>query len=561
MPKFFSVWRKKLFALLLLLSFMQVGFAIIAAALLDKVFASFGQPTPINAQAGVQIGLSFAAIGLCEFGRRWTTEALGLDFAQAVRLALYERHLRKPFRGAKERSRGNVLLPFVGDLTALRTWWADGVARGSSAIFIAASLCFYLLMTEAALGLAMIALCLGSVALIALCSRPYARATQQQRQARGVMTGLISDRIAAAHTVYALGGLQREINLVKAKIGTMNSASLQRARWSGGMRAIAAVAPLSGTFFALMVVGSVTSTDATSGQGVVGSLLFVGLLGACIADVVRANELAIPGRIAHKRIEGRLSEIAPLRVGGASKTMAVSDKIGIPLAIRNLREIGWSKGFSTEAVDGEVILIESQFGPGVMTILSLVAGIQRPLRGQVKVLGYAAHRLPQKVRREAVGFASRATPLLQSSLANNLLYRLRDPARQTKVIELMKVTGLGDFVTDQDIIGRKMVRDGGADWPQAELDAIKLVRAMAGTPRVLVLDDVLDRLAEPAVEQLVNILSNWPGLVVLATSRAEFRAIASRRWLLSENGVTEFTAATEGKGNIITLFDGQEQAK
>lgn len=561
MPKFFSVWRKKLFALLLLLSFMQVGIAIIAAALLDKVFASFGQPTPINARAGVQIGLSFAAIGLCEFGRRWTTEALGLDFAQAVRMALFERHLRKPFRGAKERSRGNVLLPFVGDLTALRTWWADGVARGSSAIFIAASLCFYLLITEAALGLAMIALCIGSVALIALCSRPYAKATQKQRQARGMMTGLISDRIAAAHTVYAMGGLQREINLVKAKIGTMNSASLQRARWSGGMRAIAAVAPLSGTFFALLVVGSVTSTDATSGQGVVGSLLFVGLLGACIADVVRANELAIPGRIAHKRVQDRLSEIVPLRVGDTGRAMAIGDKTGIPLAFRNLREIGWSKGFSTEAVDGQIILIEGQSGIDVTTLLSLVVGIQRPLSGRVKVLGYTSHRLPQKVRRESIGFASRATPLLQTSLARNLLYRLRNPAKQAEVVELMKVTGLGDFVTDQGTISRKMVRDGGADWPQAELNAIKLVRALAGTPQILVLDDVLDRLAEGAVERLVNILSNWPGLVVLATSRAEFRAIASRRWLLSENGVTEFTAASGAKGNIITLFDGQEQAQ
>lgn len=87
----------------------------------------------------------------------------------------------------------------------------------------------------------------GALCLIGLLAIPYGHATSSQRRERGAMTGLISDRIASAHSVFALGGLQRELRQVDKRIVRMNKAALIRARWSGAMRAIAASAHLAGT--------------------------------------------------------------------------------------------------------------------------------------------------------------------------------------------------------------------------------------------------------------------------------------------------------------------------
>lgn len=98
MPTFFTGKRKLLFAVLLLLSFAQVGFGIAAAGAVSKLFAGLSQGAALDSFAVATLVAAVMAIGSAEFGRRWTTEALGLDYAHTVRMVLFERLLRRPYR-------------------------------------------------------------------------------------------------------------------------------------------------------------------------------------------------------------------------------------------------------------------------------------------------------------------------------------------------------------------------------------------------------------------------------------------------------------------------------
>lgn len=558
MPPFFAGRRRFLFALLLLLSFAQVGFGIAAAGAVGRVFAGLSHAAEIDRTAVAGLIVAVLAIGLAEFGRRWTTEALGLDYAHTVRRALFERLLRRPFRGGHARSRGSVLLPFVGDLTALRQWWSDGVARGTSSAIIAVGLCLHLGWQEPVLGLALGGLVVGSLCAIGLLAVPYGRATASQRRERGAMTGLISDRIASAHTVFALGGLQRELRQVDKRIVRMNKAGLGRARWSGAMRAIAASAHLAGTLVTLLVAASLAGSGAMETHKVVGSMTLVGLLGGCIADLVRSCELAIPAGISRRRLEGRLDEVEPLRMQPGPGTRRANAAMTPLLSLQGVRIAGGAAGFSAVARDGDVILVDGEPGCGKSTLLAMIAGFQPPAAGLVLSHGCAAARLPQRLRRESIGYAGKAAPLLHGTLASNLQYRLRAPSDRRHLAALMEAVGLSHHVASDGTIARLRVSDGGQRLPGAEVQAIQIVRALAGAPRLLVLDDLFDALEADHVKQVASWLQDHRGVAVVVSRHPEIRAVANRIWRVSDAGIAEIAVPGAGPAKVVPFFSSSQ---
>lgn len=542
MPPFFTGRRRILFAILLLLSFAQVGFGVAAAAAVSRLFAGLSHVTALDRTACATLVVAVIAIGLAEFGRRWTTEALGLDYAHTVRMVLFERLLRRPYRGGHQRSRGSTLLPFVGDLTALRQWWADGVARGTSSAIIAIGLCLYLGWHQPVLGLALAGLVLGFLALIGLLSIPYGRATSNQRRERGVMTGLISDRIASAHTVFAMGGLQRELRQIDKRIIRMNRAALLRARWSGAMRAIGASAHLAGTLVTFLVAASFAGTGGLEAHKLVGSMTLVGLLGGCIGDLVRSCELAIPARISQQRLALRLHEVEPVHIRRNSGKRRRGMSRTALLSIQALKANAAATAFSATTRDGDVILVDGAPGSGKSTLLAMIAGFQPPCAGLVISLGFAATRLPQKLRRERLGYAGRAAPLLQGTLAANLHYRLRPPCNPQHMTGLMEAAGLSHHITQDGAIAGLKINDGGQHLPASEVQAIQIVRAMAGTPRLLILDDPFDALGDAETGRIARMLREYPGVVVLVSRHPQIRAVANRIWTVTRAGITEAPA-------------------
>jgi ABC-type multidrug transport system fused ATPase/permease subunit len=406
---------------------------------------------------------------------------------------------------------------------------------------------------EPVLGLALGGLVFGALCLIGLLAIPYGHATSSQRRERGAMTGLISDRIASAHSVFALGGLQRELRQVDKRIVRMNKAALIRARWSGAMRAIAASAHLAGTLVTLLVATVLAGSGAMEIHRVVGSMTLVGLLGGCIGDLVRSCELAIPARISRRRLEMRLNEVEPMRMQReGSKLRAKTTKAPI-LSIQGLKTDADAAAFSAIAKEGDIILVDGEAGCGKSTLLAAIAGFQPPFAGLILSLGFAAVRLPQKLRREAIGYAGKATPLLQGTLAASLQYRLRPPIDLLDLTSLMKAAGLSHYVTEEGAIAPLRINDGGQRLAGVEVNAIQVIRALAGKPRLVILDDLFDALDDAAIQRMTALLRDHPGVVVLVSRRPEIRALANRVWTVTAEGIVENPVPELCPANVLPL--------
>lgn len=549
MPAFLTPARARLFALLTAISLAQLALGVTAAALVSDLFRGISLGQQLAAGRPILLGGAIVLVALAELARRVTTEALGLDYARSVRLALLERMLRRPSHGSRPRSRGSELLPFVGDLTALRQWWSDGVARGSSAAFIALGLCGWIGWQHLWLGLAMGLISIGHVAMMALALRPYAAATRQQRNLRGTMTAIISDRIAAAHAIMGMGGLKREVASIDRRIAAMNRASLRRARWSGVMRGLAATVPLAG---ALLLLANAASHGVAPHE-IVGLLTLTGLLGGALADIARAAELAIPARISGERIRSRMDEIEPIRTSRGPR----GDGRHRPLRLDGFRLASGHEPFDAKLAKGDVVLVEGEPGAGKSKVLAMVAGVQPAAAGSVRIAGREASGLGQKQRRDQVGIAARWVPLIQSSLAANLGYRLRKGAGIEQVPALMAQMGLSHLVRADGRPAALRIRDQGSGLAASVIAAVRIVRAAIGDPVLLVLDDADRDLTEGQKSGLAGLVAGWRGVVVMTSDDPGLRALANRRWSVGASGLSECGPPAKSAEIHELAFDGR----
>ncbi len=176
--------------------------------------------------------------------------------------------------------------------------------------------------------------------------------------------------------------------------------------------------------------------------------------------------------------------------------------------------------------DGEVVALLGPSGSGKSTLLRIVAGLEVPDRGTIRVAGRDVTRIP--THRRGVGMVFQDEQLFpHRDVGRNIGFGLEmagaDAATRTaRVRELLGLVGMAGFehrrVTDLS---------GG------EAKRVALARALAPRPAVLLLDEPLtglDRdLHDRLVTEVADILRTERTTAVWVThDRAEAEAVADR---------------------------------
>ncbi len=144
------------------------------------------------------------------------------------------------------------------------------------------------------------------------------------------------------------------------------------------------------------------------------------------------------------------------------------------------------RDFSVSIAPGEILALLGPSGCGKTTVLRLIAGFERPERGQITigelcVAGPAAY-VPTERRQVGMVFQHYALfPHL--SVADNVAYGLRGPDRRVRASELLELTGLGG-------LGARMPHELSGGQQQR----VALARALAPRPAVLLLDEPFSNL-------------------------------------------------------------------
>ncbi|MEA3264780.1 MAG: ABC transporter ATP-binding protein [Pseudomonadota bacterium] len=453
-------------------------------------------------------GAAMLAFG-CEALLRRLSEGLGLDYVTAVRDALFRHLMQVDPAVVQSRRHGAMLQSFVGDLTALRQWVAEGIMRAGLALIALTGLLSWLAWTAPALGLTALAIaalaCLVGAALL----RPLARAVRAVRKERGTVAAFASERLAASATVLACARTGTEARRLERRVARLNAAALRRAWLTGLLRALPHLATTA------IVIAAALTAPQLPASGMAGLVLVIGIIGLALRDLARAAELAVPGRVSRHRIARMLAlpvlvypDPAPWQRG---ETRA--------LVLQAVRLSADQPPLSARLERGEVTLLDGDPAQ-VGMLLRVLAGLAQPHSGAVRWNGADLLSCRPVRRRRIVGLVSADLPLLRGSLGMNLRYRQPD-LEAADLSALTSAWGLdpGD----------------SAGPPQTAA----LLRALAGKPPILLLAPNERALSDGEAARLADGIADWPGVVLLATRHPALSRRATRHWQLGPAGLID----------------------
>lgn len=206
------------------------------------------------------------------------------------------------------------------------------------------------------------------------------------------------------------------------------------------------------------------------------------------------------------------------------------------------------EGLDLEVGAGELVAIVGESGSGKSTLLNVIAGLDRPDAGGVRLGGEAVafdddERLA-RWRRRNVGFVFQAFHLLPHlDVIDNVLapalFAAHEPGLRARAVELLERLGLGARAE-----ARPGVLSGG------ERQRVALARALARGPRVLLLDEPLSaldaRTRSAATRELAEVLRETEAPTLLVTHDfADATRLADRVAVITEGRLRQLGTPAE----------------
>lgn len=557
-----SIWRarrRKIFAALLGTAMAQALAAAAAAWCVQHLFDQLTGNPGASGYAPRLLGGGFLAAALfgflLEVVQRRLGEELALDYTAEVRLALFDHHLKMPQERFGHRSHGAVLLPFVGDLSALKQWVGNGLARifvaAVTVLALLAILVWHSVLLGAAIGAALIA---GGMVLLAF-GRPLDAAVRELRRRRGALAGFVSGRLSGAAAIQMMARARSERRKVAARTEALNRAGRRRAWITGGMRGTAQFTGSLMILATLLAGMHEIAVGRLTPGALVATLSLVGLMAAAMYDLGRGLESWYPALTSRERIAAVLRQ--PVR--RRRKRRAGAEAASPGLTFDSFAIAPLLSALSTTVHTREVVLIEGAAGSGKSTLLGCIAQLTQPTAGTITHDGKDLRGLAPGELRRTIGFASPALPLLRGTFGMNLRYRTPGVATE-KVASFLSGSGLDRLVAHlPEGLGARLA-DNGSNLSLGERQALLLARAILGSPPILLIDSVDSHLDPAVVRWLADTLRSYPGTVLMAVSQPELARCATRIWNIEQGSLSERTGPP-ASASIIPLPPSAERDK
>jgi thiamine transport system ATP-binding protein len=184
---------------------------------------------------------------------------------------------------------------------------------------------------------------------------------------------------------------------------------------------------------------------------------------------------------------------------------------------------------SLHAADAEVVALQGPSGSGKTTLLRVIAGLQQPSSGIVRLDGVDITSMP--VHRRRIGMVFQDNQLFpHRDVAGNVAFGLQmAPAermsradRAARIAEVLELVGLSGFGS------RRVTSLSGG-----EAKRVALARSLAPAPPVLLLDEPLTGLDRELHDRLADDLARLLRVthttaIVVTHDRAEADAVADR---------------------------------
>lgn len=485
-------------------SALAVGTALLVGALV----AAGPDRTALLAGA---LTAAVAGTALAVYAERVLAERLGQLYVHELRGGLVAGALEED----SGPSLGITIARTTNDLTALRTWVAQGIAPLVAAVPLVLGALAGLALLHPLLALAATVPLLVLAGVLALVApRAYARA-RRLRRVRGRLAARMTDTLHAREGIAAAGGTDRERRRLEEGSREVVEAAVARARTAGLLQGAA----LATAAAVAVLVAAAAQTTGLGAGAVASALTIAGVLGAALSETGRLVEYRQNFRAAERILAPRLPTPAAVRV-----TRPVPRPV--PSGRGLVRVSGLDDAGSVlVARAGDRIHLQAPDAARASAALRRVA--TRPELLHAVVDGHDLARVHPRDRRRLVGLAAPAVPVERGTVARAVRYRRPDLPHSSARAALASV-GLAEAVAGLARGERTELRRGGTPLDPAQVALLQVARATLGEPPLLLLDHVDAALDDDGRERLRELVAGYPGVVVLASEHPERVCVTTR---------------------------------
>ncbi|MGB1257837.1 MAG: ABC transporter ATP-binding protein [Thiolinea sp.] len=519
LPKVISGKRRWWFSYLLANGITQAVLAVGMALLVQHSFDTLIHPTgAVDHQAMLFMAAGLLAIVFANAGLRWRghvdAEQLGQSYVHAVRLRLFRHVINIGADGAKQMGKGSVMLRFVGDLSALRQWVGQGLAR-----LLVSGVCIALtipglIFIEPLIGISVLVAALVTAGLAIIIGPHLRQATRELRRQRGRLATPLNDRLSKIGVIETFGQEQRERKRFKKLSRNVRHTSVARARTISLLRVISEAGASLAGLCALFAGATLVNLGHTTPGTVVAAMVVAGLLAPRLQELGRVYEYWNGALIARQK-QQQLLDLEPIGRPSDRKQRRLLLKAGTgQLVLENLSWEGVIKSLNITIPAGQKVVVTGSNGAGKSTLLRLIANLLEPSAGRILLDGQDISHCRWSKVRQTFAMVSPELPLLRASIRYNLTYGAQNITEQD-IEQVINSCGLAPLIArlDQGIMTR--VSENGEGLSTGERARIALARALLVKPCVLLLDEAEANLDANARRLLDEVILHFPGTVIM----------------------------------------------
>jgi len=443
---------------------------------------------------------------IAEIVRSYLLLHLRIALDTRMTLGFLDHMVALPFSFFQRRSTGDLMMRVDSNGTVREMVTSKSMSAIIDGVFVLLY-AFIIFYVNPVLGLITIAMS-AIEALIFLCARPtfqrlLAADLDKQAKAHSYMVQLLGGmetlKCAGAERL----GVEKWSNLYTDELNI----KLRRARasaWVDGIRgAVTALGP--------MLILTIGASAVMNGQMMLGTMLAMNslatsLFGPLSALVSSALELQlvkghmdrIDDVLQTKVEQDRDAVQQPPRLRGGVSVKNVSFKYGeqAPLVVQDV---------SLDIQPGSSVALVGPSGSGKSTLLNLLAGLYKPVSGEIQYDGKPLHDLDLRAIRQQIGIVPQHPFIFGGTIRENVA--LTAPgATLDRISSACKVSCLHDDITEMPMTYDTVVSDGGGSLSGGQRQRVAIARAVIRNPSLMLLDEATSALDNATEKRVIENL-------------------------------------------------------